>query len=409
MSEENERPVHIHINLTARVRNSQDIDRLVGRLQNLGEIVKISESTEAPNCQEIQNDRNSASTARARRGNISMATIERILSALVEHFKHNSFTGKDAQLFTESRLNVSYDTTKLAMTYAVRTGLLFRVRRGCYNFQVPARYAPMKDSLVDVVCSNIDRLELVFRLMGRVSDVVNLYFGNLGVFARFSNSDRTAVMDIHIDRAAFDVYSVKDHVRLTLSCRSVAAILERQRASGPFHLLLKGVNERPVVGALENEHELDPIACEESETPYPAEVPTKPLDAHASFEISTYQLEAILSNIEAHSDYVRVTCREKVVTFEPAIAVPAYRSEIKDGEQGIRVNCKRDFTAGYSISAISELLVNRKKHLVSKFVFRLSDEAMTIELIDDDPKFAVRYYIAPVQVEEQPLMKQQAA
>lgn len=76
--------------------------------------------------------------------------------------------------------------------------------------------------------------------------------------ARFTNRQKTAMLEARIAKEAFSIYHVKgegQHVRLTLSSRQLVRVLEK-RSPNSLHLQVNEHGERIQAGDIGNEHNL---------------------------------------------------------------------------------------------------------------------------------------------------------
>lgn len=341
----------------------------------------------------------SASTYEDRGGAAySDQTLTAILDSLSGRFQTDVFSTKEAEDFVSNNLKRSRITIHFALRFGITQGRLRRIRRGYYAFQSPMKPAPKYEpdlhSVVDVTCSQVDRLNLTVRAMARVSDTVNLYFGDGGVFARFANLNGDAVMDIHLDKDAFEVFHVRGHAKLTVSCLSLGAIL-RNETGGPFHLLVRP-GERLKAGILGNEHELEPARCDISTEPYPVEQAIVPPEPVASFSLPVAQLRDILRNVRGYSEYARLGCSQDRLTFEPAVDKPPYRKQVLDSEHRVKIDCTAAYSGVFYVPSMMVLLAGSNYHIMAQVKARLSPQTMVIDILNDSG-FSARCYIATAE------------
>jgi hypothetical protein len=334
---------------------------------------------------------------------VRIVTLKNVLSLLSQHYDNRVFSYSEALSLTGGQ-GVSRSILGYAITYGCLHHQLFRVGHGNYSFIDTPKYQADSNSIIDVVAKDSDGLASAIKLMSKVSSTVSLYFSDQAITARFRNHDSSAMIDIRIRSYAFDVMHVKGHVKLTVSCKQLAAILSKKRKSGPVHLQL--VNQKDATykaGFLGDEHSLPVLACETSDKAYGVEQPLDlaPQESVASIELPRALLKDILANVRAHCAEILITCKKDgIASLEPFEAA-GYRKELVDNGRDIKINSSSNGARGcFPLSTIMPLVDMQATSKDDSVRLLVSKDALVIQLMRGKD-FQVDYYIAPCKMQEE--------
>lgn len=317
--------------------------------------------------------------------NVPLPTMIRALDSLKQQFGSRPFSRKEASIYVRDKFDFRQDVAIRSIGYGVQHGLLFKTaRRGFYCFEEARLYEPDNSALVDLICSDVQRIERIFRMLAPVAPRVHLYFSDQGVAARFANSENDCIIDLSIGKNAFYLFRVQGHVRVTIPPGAVAEILHGE--TGGFHLRIdkRGLCK---VGALHNEHNIR-IETDVSQEPYGVEQPLPAKPAAGTLSIPISVVRAILKKATLHGDHIEVLVGDNDVTF----AIPGcYSTRVSKKDLGVKLTCLSPTKGIYRLNYIRPLL-----NFVPKLDVKVSDESFIVTLVDDR-LFRLRFILAPYE------------
>jgi hypothetical protein len=386
--------VDISFNFTMDAEEAMELLTMIREKHHFHENTEL---TESPTWQ-IAQQREKVETFKQ----IPISTLKKGLALLSNQYKSQVFSYAEARRLLESR-GVSRTIVGYALRYGCLQKEVFKVGYGNYSFKATADYQADSNSQVDIVAKDSAGLVSAVRLMSKVSDTVSLYFSNSAVVARFRNHDSSAMIDVRIRRYAFDVMHVKGHVKLTFSCKQLAAILAKKGKAGPVHLLL--VNQKDSTfkaGFLGDEHILPVLACEISEEAYGAELPidTASPDSIARIELPRLLFEDIVANVKAHCDEMLIACRnDGTVSFE-SFETAGYRKELTRNRSDVKIDSSSGgVRACFPLSTITALVDMQASKDDDSIKLDVRKGVLIVSLVHNKD-FQVDYYVAPCRVEE---------
>lgn len=321
-----------------------------------------------------------------------VSTLRQVLDLLAAQYKDGEIIPYGAGKKLAASLGYGRTTLQLALLYAIEKGQMRRLSQGRYCFGSAAKYSAQPDSIIDLVASDATRLLSALRVMSKVSDLVSFYISSEGISCRFTNRQKTAMLEARIARAAFSVYHVKggkgQHVRLTISSRQLVRVLEK-RQTNHFHLRVKEEGEHIEAGDIGNEHNLLVIGCDAQAAPYEAEMPLNSTQKMpASIMLSRELFENILDNVYARTDDVEVTCRPPGFASFETTPVIGYSKELTHS-----VECAEEIHSTYEVKRLLPF-VNSRVIKSDTLVLKLNRFGMILQLMNEGG-FLLNYHVTP--------------
>lgn len=332
---------------------------------------------------------------------VPIPTLKRVLSTLSGQYGDGIFRYCDA-LAVAVKSGLGRTLVGYALQYAIQQGEIRKVSLGKYTFKVRTKYEPVQDGLIDIITPDAGRFFSTLKLMARVSQNVKLYFGESGLTARFYSQNNSGMLDVRIAKDAFEVYHIKQHVRLTISCKQLIKVLSRK--TGDFHILLKEKGSAYSAGYLGNEHILNANDCAVQESPYEVEMP---LDSktdsipHSMIELPRALLQDILKDVGIHSEVVRILCKGNKAVFDSSFDSNGYSKELVHNGQEIKIQPaagEDEMNACFELSSIVPM-VKEKLSESDSVTLRVSKAAMIMQLLNERG-FKMQYYVGPCKIEE---------
>jgi hypothetical protein len=222
--------VNISFNFTM---DAEEAMELLTMIREKHHIHKNTKSTVTPKRQTRQDGERDP-----RFGRIPLTTIGSVVDKLLVEYENRVFSYNEAHALA-TKNNIARTTLGYALKYGVSQGRIKKLALGRYTFGPVTNYSVNPDSVIDLVSKDSSILIPVLKMMSEVSDIVNLYFSDQAVTARFRNHTNNAMLDIRIRQYAFDVMHVKGHVKVTLSCKQLVRVLSKRPGKrGAIHLQL---------------------------------------------------------------------------------------------------------------------------------------------------------------------------
>lgn len=338
------------------------------------------------------------------------ASLDSVLDILKNKYVDCSFRWNEA-VMCANEAGFSKSLCGYAMRYAVGNGQLHKLSYGKYSFRASEsavkkqQFTLDKDSLIDIVASEKETTKIlsIFRLMGRVCRTAALYFNEQGMSARFfTNEDRSALLSVFVGKDMFDGFHIKSskHIRLQLSISSLLNVLPR-RKNGEFHMKFEKENATVVdVGYRGNEHIVNVIGCEVSNTPFEVENPLEEPKDYAELQIGRSFFQDRIQDVYAHSDTVRIAISKDKVVIDSSLESPGYSKSLTANDGGIQIRASQSIEQCFTVQDLLSLVRHRIVGHDS-LTLKMNKQVMMMD-IAREKNLQVSAYVSPCKIETVP-------
>lgn len=250
------------------------------------------------------------------------------------------------------------------------------------------KYRPDPSSLIDIVCRKPKVLHALFAVLSKVTQKVTLYFSQAGIVCRIVTNDKKVMVDLHISNALFDIFHVKDHVKVSLSpglIHSSIKVADRQ----DFHLQAFDKARTIMIGKLDFERttSIDPI--ERSEKPFPGEEALPDAASEATASLPFHLFDQIVDGMSRWR-IGAIQFESDSLTFSSGSEDYRFSKVIKSGEN-VNIRCKKPVVVSCDTWDLDALL-DRRFNIASSLLVSIHDAAICYEPVIDGVHLS--YYTA---------------